>query len=337
MINYLKNKQVTRQIWEEIFKEDTKPFLDYYYSFKTSNNEILCKMINDKIVSMLHLNPYNICINDVNFLSFYIVAVATLNEHRKKGYMTEILKESFLYMYKKNVPFTFLRPAKKEIYLPFDFEYIYNHKSLQLNTNLIEKRASKDDFEMLANFTNDFLYKRFSSFCIRDINYMNTLYNEVKSENGDIVKLYDNNEFIGYYVYWGNTEKIVRAIFIDEKYTKVKETNPLVMGRIINLYSFFENFKLKNNFTYATIYLKINDNFISENNGYFKLDVTKNYSKIKPIQHLKTIDVLEINIQNLLSIFFGYKSIQLFTQNKSIIENFNKIKLLDNIFFDEEV
>ena len=30
----------TRKLWEEIFTEDTPEFLDYYYSVKTSDNEI---------------------------------------------------------------------------------------------------------------------------------------------------------------------------------------------------------------------------------------------------------------------------------------------------------
>ena len=30
----------TRKLWEEIFCEDSKKFLDYYYSVKTKENEI---------------------------------------------------------------------------------------------------------------------------------------------------------------------------------------------------------------------------------------------------------------------------------------------------------
>lgn len=30
----------TRRLWEAVFSEDTKKFLDYYYFFKTRDNEI---------------------------------------------------------------------------------------------------------------------------------------------------------------------------------------------------------------------------------------------------------------------------------------------------------
>ena len=50
----------TRQLWEEIFKEDTSEFLDYYYSEKAKDNEIYVIEDNGEIVSMLEtLTPRN--------------------------------------------------------------------------------------------------------------------------------------------------------------------------------------------------------------------------------------------------------------------------------------
>ncbi len=339
MVKYLLNEEkiFTRTLWENIFEEDTKKFLDYYYNYKNIDNKILCKYVDEKIVSMLHLNPYKMYINNKKYSSYYIVAVATLPEHRKKGYMTELLNKSLNDMYKEKIPFTFLRPAKKEIYLPFDFEYIYNHNYLQLNNNnLKEVEICENDYENIANFTNEFLQKRYNNFCIRDYNYIKTLLKEVKSENGNIIKLFDKDNFIGYYVYWGVKEKITRAIFVDENFTNIKETKPLVMARIINLYEFFKNFSLKPNNDNITLYFNIKDNIINENNGLFKLTINSQNSYLE-----KTTDnnenILNVSIQNLLSIFFGYKNICNFTNNKFILTNFNKINLLDKVFIDEEV
>ena len=49
---------ITRPLWEEIFTEDDASFLNYYYQWKTAENEIY--VIEDKNlpVSMLQLNPY---------------------------------------------------------------------------------------------------------------------------------------------------------------------------------------------------------------------------------------------------------------------------------------
>ncbi len=340
MLKYLDNseKDKTREIWEIIFKEDTKEFLDYYYTYKNIDNKILCKYVDNNIASMLHLNPYNILMGSKIYKTYYIVAVGTLKEHRKKGYMAEILNKSLNDMYKENIPFTFLRPAKKEIYLPFEFEYIYDHNYLSLsNDGLKEVSICEEDYEELANFTNDILMKKYNVFCLRDYNYIKVLHQEVKSENGDIVKLFDENKFVGYYVYWGIKEKIVRDIFLDDKFTNITSTKPLVMARIVNLYEFFKNFSLKDTVTEPiNICLNIKDNIIKENNGIFRLTVSNNSSYIERI-NTSIGSVLNIDIQDLLSVCFGYKNINVFTNNDYILKSFSKINLLDKVFIIEEV
>ena len=76
---------LTRKLWEEVFVEDTSEFLDYYYSIKIKNNEIYVIEDHGEIVSMLHLNPYEMRIGDKLFQTHYIVAVATKESYRKRG------------------------------------------------------------------------------------------------------------------------------------------------------------------------------------------------------------------------------------------------------------
>ena len=77
----------TRKLWEEIFPEDTKAFLDYYYYIKAAKNQIYVVEEDGRICSMLQLNPYRIRLEDKSFPSEYIVAVATKKEYRSRGYM----------------------------------------------------------------------------------------------------------------------------------------------------------------------------------------------------------------------------------------------------------
>ena len=49
---------LTRKLWEEIFTEDSVEFLDYYYSVKVKDNEIYVIEDEGRIVSMIHLNPF---------------------------------------------------------------------------------------------------------------------------------------------------------------------------------------------------------------------------------------------------------------------------------------
>ena len=59
-IRYLKQEEHgrSRALYEEVFVEDEKAFVDAYYQIKAADNEILVAEEEGKIVSMLHRNPY---------------------------------------------------------------------------------------------------------------------------------------------------------------------------------------------------------------------------------------------------------------------------------------
>ena len=50
----------TRKLWEEVFTEDTREFLDYYYFVKARDNHIFVIEEDDGIRAMLQLNPYEL-------------------------------------------------------------------------------------------------------------------------------------------------------------------------------------------------------------------------------------------------------------------------------------
>lgn len=53
----------TRKLYEEVFSEDEKSFVDYYYQEKTKDNIIYVVREDDDIQAMLHLNPYTLMVN----------------------------------------------------------------------------------------------------------------------------------------------------------------------------------------------------------------------------------------------------------------------------------
>ena len=58
----------TRKLWEEVFSDDTRAFLDYYYFIKTKENEIWVIEEDGEIQSMLQLNPYQLQVAEHPFL-----------------------------------------------------------------------------------------------------------------------------------------------------------------------------------------------------------------------------------------------------------------------------
>ena len=50
----------TKKMWKDIFSDESVSFLDYYYSEKIKDNEIYVIEDGEKIISMIHLNPYDV-------------------------------------------------------------------------------------------------------------------------------------------------------------------------------------------------------------------------------------------------------------------------------------
>lgn len=114
----------TREIWEEVFYEDSKKFTDYYFREKVCENKGY--IVDEDIKSMMFRTPYEAVVYGKHRQLSYIVGVATREQYRHKGMMTALLRKAFRDMYKEREPFTFLMPANPAIYEPFDFVYVYS-------------------------------------------------------------------------------------------------------------------------------------------------------------------------------------------------------------------
>ena len=189
----------TRELWERVFAEDTKEFLDYYYTVKTLDNEMYVIEQEHQICSMIQLNPYEMRINDSEFLTHYIIAVATEERFRKRGFMGALLQASLKKMYDRKEPFTFLMPAAESIYHPYDFRYIYRQRGgkvcgskersvfHELQGNIYEMReASEKDCRKLAEFAEEILRESYQVVAVRTEQYYRRMLAEQKSEHGGI-------------------------------------------------------------------------------------------------------------------------------------------------------
>lgn len=215
----------TRGLWEEIFTDDTKDFLDYYYFIKARNNRILVIEEEGALCSMLQMNPYKIQVERQKYDSAYIIAVATKEKFRRRGYMGNLLRNAFQIMYAKKIPFTFLMPAAEKIYLPYDFRYIYvqNRSSILIgesnetvwenckseeepgterNTDQIEfSDAVLWNAQEMADFFNDNFADLWQVYSVRDEEYYRTMILEQQSEHGGVRLMRKNGRIVGMYAY----------------------------------------------------------------------------------------------------------------------------------------
>lgn len=207
----------TRMLWEKVFPEDTKAFLDYYYFLKTRDNEIYVIDEDEAIRSMLQLNPYLIRCGENVFKGHYIIAVATEEAYRKRGYMGKLLRASMQQMYLNKEVFTFLMPASEAIYTPYDFRFVYDQNVWQYTASYSEKSEDSEhalqdagvtvseagigDGTALADFFNRYFAEKFSVYAVRDESYYQTMHFEQQSENGGIKLLKKDGETVGSFLY----------------------------------------------------------------------------------------------------------------------------------------
>lgn len=219
----------TRTLWELVFSEDSKAFLDYYYYFKTRDNEIFVIEEDRAIRSMIQLNPYMLQIEEDSHLCHYVIAVATEEAYRRRGYMGKLLCQALKDMYDKKEPFTFLMPASEKIYTPYDFRFVYAQRQTEdFRRNLCEPEilescadghekmralidgknvlesfsdAVPGEAEEIAEFVREHFAKNWQVYVVRDMQYYQTQIFEQQSENGGIRLMRANGELIGLFFY----------------------------------------------------------------------------------------------------------------------------------------
>lgn len=113
----------TRYLYETVFSEDEKAFVDYYYTWKTKDNLIYVAEDEEGIHGMVHLNPFDVWIKGKVQKLHYIVAVATQAEYRHQGIMRRLLAAAEQEMAENGEEFTFLMPASEKIYSPFGYRF----------------------------------------------------------------------------------------------------------------------------------------------------------------------------------------------------------------------
>lgn len=299
-IKYLSQdeKKQSRELYEACFPEDTERFVDYYYEEKCKDNQILVLKEQERICSMIHLNPFTVSMYGNLAEVCYIVAVATREDCRRNGYMLQLMERAFHDRYQAGDPFTFLIPANPDYYYSCGFEFWENQRELKQDQDTIwnENRkiaaAKPGDCTQMAEYSNRVLAKRFDLFVQKDEAYYKRLILEQESEEGHVVLLKNMDA----------EEKICGLFCLDREYgVEIREPvmedcctetiHPIMMGRVLNLERFCgmikSNEKIRRN-------LEIRDALIPENNGTFCITIDENGGQAVRIHGLQTEAAMDI-------------------------------------------
>lgn len=242
-------------MWQEVF-QDPEAFVQYYYSTMYEKNRVYMiwgneqekslletkqevtgqqQGIEQKLCGMIHLNPYEMKVQDETMEIDYIVGVAVDETMRRRGIMRSMLKTTMEEMRKKKMPFTFLMPAKEAYYTPFDFRFVYERAiwNIQIDSLLpitvegevVEVLPCTEEQEMaLIEFCHDF-WQQFMIAPVRTKEYWKQMKEELLAEQGEILLIKKQGMLCGYMTYvLEEQQMVIREIVTKESIEAIIQT-----------------------------------------------------------------------------------------------------------------
>ena len=346
MIKYLnqKEKTLTKPLYKEAFFEDSDNFVNYYYEEKLKDNRILADIEGESVRSMIMLNPYKISVFNKIYNLDYIVAVATGKEFKRQGYMRRLLNKALCDMNAEHVPFTYLIPANKDYYLPFDFAFVANKNEYNTNFSGLKKQVIKEepDKELIfriLDFINNEVSKDNDVYTYRDENYFIRDLKEIASEDGFINIYSDENDIVAYESFWGREKLELKERIVSSKLANRKFGKENIMVRITDIVELLSNFRAKEP---IDIIIKINDNIIEVQNGYFRIEMDERYSSVSRISDIGDRGFAEFDIADFTGWIFGYVSdtkcsLINFLDKSTAKKTLDSINKISGIFINELV
>lgn len=373
-----KDLENIKDIWNYCFG-DEEGFVNYYFDNKYKPENTILIEENDELMSSLQLNQYKINLNNKIYDTSYVVGVSTYPNARGKGYMKDMMDFALNELYKKDQLVSLLMPIDYRLYKKYGYEHCYDQIEYKLNIEELKQFKIVGNFEKITNnhinymmdIYNEFLLNT-NGYVVRDKNYYENLFKEIKCENGHMY-IHKEENYEGYIIYFimedtmfireicyknisslksmlkfiynHNTQckkvTIMSPVIDSIRYIlpnlKTSEINikPFMMGRVINLEKFLNTLSIECN-DLDGVYIGIIDNQIKENNNVFEIRVKDN--KVKAIKSNKKADI-GLSINYISQLAFSYIDIEkvLFLENiTKTKENTKAINLLKSIFSKKE-
>lgn len=338
MIRYLlgEEKQWCRELWEEAFREDSASFTDYYFSRALKQNRILAEVEDERVQSMIHLNPYDLWVRGRVWRADYLVGVATREALRRRGHMRRLMTRALRDLYGEGMPFCFLMPANEAIYRPFGFTYTVRKYRRETDETVSFQRRGIGDAPVwgeLSEWLNAWLKQRYQMFALRDEDYLRRLAAETASEKGTFDLLWDGG-IVGMESIWGLEEREQRFLYGDAPYVKeLPAVEPVIMARILNLREFVRAARLWEGADRAelVIPLYVEDPLLSENGGRWLWHLDRETSWLeRTAEENRDGRPLRLRIDELAAWLFGYQVPEAAEEYDEVVDTIRGV-LLDEI------
>lgn len=166
-----KTKPLVRKMWQTVFGDSDK-YADIYFSQKYKNENTLIYLIDDEPVASLQMWEYDFTFYGNKIPIYYLAGLATYEEHRRKGYMKQLIEEAHRVMKERKISLSVLVPADLWLfnyYEQFGYAQVFEKDDEPIPLKRIIERGAtlEKSFEIFGRVYNhsDFtVLKNFEQF-----------------------------------------------------------------------------------------------------------------------------------------------------------------------------
>ena len=141
------------ELWNYCFEKKTEPFFRYYFEQYCGKDNMVIGGFDkvgeeEKLRTMLHVNPYMLRLRGQEMLVPYLVGIATAPEARGQHLLRPLLETAFEVLRSQGFPFVTLMPISAGIYLPYEFAYCYYRHEYKMPLAKLQIPAIGDDLSV---------------------------------------------------------------------------------------------------------------------------------------------------------------------------------------------
>ncbi len=148
-------------LWNEAFGDAPEEIMFFIENKYLPDNTLVAEE-NNKIASVLFLLDGAMCINGIDYPSYYLYAACTLNKYRGRGFMAKLLKEAEKIAFSRKIDFICLMPGEKSLfdfYEKFGYKTVFSKKVVSIDVKPDIKPIGirqSDDINLEATRNNAF-------------------------------------------------------------------------------------------------------------------------------------------------------------------------------------
>lgn len=226
--------QQIEELWDYCFEKKSDPFFQYYFGdYCNKHNTVFgCfekREAVEKLIAMVHVNPYRLRIRSEYYDVPYLVGVATAPEARGRHLFANMATSVFHELKAAGIAFVTLMPIYAGIYQPYGFSFCYFRHEYKLPLTSLKYTAMdaqlsirriglEESIGTLQELYNK-LTEVYNGVPVRSFYRWQLLTKVYKAEDVHLAIVYRNEQAAGYMLYKINGETFEVIELLSDSYS----------------------------------------------------------------------------------------------------------------------